>query len=401
MKKYWLLLCPMLLIVFFMSYEKISAQAVKKTKSKKNNHQLPYTGLRPTVSQSENLGSPWTEVSADSVYTGYTALSPLFKNMPSGFDNKIVSFYVPKDHMAVFAENADGTGETITVVAVDAAIKANLPVRLKNKVSFIRYSNINNPGKKGVGIINDAVVQNFSSPWYYSWGLTKPSYPNQQYTPMTWGKGTSTDANIKYLVERKDIDHLLSFNEPDNAKQSNISADIAVELYKMMQKTGLRLGSPVVTQGHAFGAGKWFTNFMLAAQKQQLKIDFICVHWYDWGNQTNNAATDSLTAEQVFSRFVKYMQNVRTAYPNHPIWLTEYNANINRKSDVVHRYFMKLSTEWMNNTSYVERYAYFFPNTVPAANPDNSLTAAGQYWKDLPSTRSFAANIIQDAELIN
>jgi len=68
---------------------------------------------------------------------------------------------------------------------------------------------------------------------------------------------------------------------------------------------------------------------------------------------------------------------------------------------VVPRYFMKLSPEWMNNTSYVERYAYFFPNTVPAANPDNSLTAAGQYWKDLPSTRSFAANIIQDAELIN
>lgn len=103
----------------------------------------------------------------------------------------------------------------------------------------------------------------------------------------------------------------------------------------------------------------------------------------------------------MFNRFVNYINNVRNAYPSLPIWVTEYNANINRTSEAVHKYFMKLSTEWMNNTSFIERYSYFFPNSLPATNPDNSLTAAGLYWKSLPTTKSFAGNIIGDAILIN
>jgi hypothetical protein len=165
-----------------------------------------------------------------------------------------------------------------------------------------------------------------------------------------------------------------------------------------MQKTGLRLGSPVVEQDNAFGAGKWLTNFMSRAQSERLRIDFINVHWYDWGNQTNNAATDSLTAERVFNRFVSYMQKVRLNYPDLPVWVTEYNANINRRSEIVHRYFMKLSTDWMNQTPWVERYAYFFPSTVPATGTDKKLTEVGNYWRSLPAGPvSISADIVSDA----
>jgi hypothetical protein len=365
------------------------------------NTTIKYTGTLPAVAQSENLGSPFAELSADSVYTANTPLSARFKAIPAGFENKIVSFYLPQGYMVVFAENQDGTGETTTIAAVSGPVKANLPARLRNNISFIRYSRINNPNKKGICFTNDAVVQNFASQWYYSWGLNKASYINQQYVPMTWGKGSCTDDNVKYLVERPDVDHLLSFNEPDNTSQSNMTVDTAVVRYKFMQQTGMRLGAPVVTQDQAFGAGKWLTNFMSKAQIQKLKIDFICVHWYDWGDQTNNGATDSLTAEKIFDRFTSYIQNVRAAYPNRSIWITEYNANINRTSEVVHKYFMKLSSAWLNNTSYVERYAYFFPASVPAFNPDNSLTPAGSYWKSLPTTKSFSGNILNDADLIN
>ncbi len=360
-----------------------------------------FPGNKLTVSTVLNMVSPWAELGADTLYTTYPISSGLVKSLPAGFDDKIVSFYLPKGFMVVFAANQDGTGESAMFVAQETAVKANLPARLRNSISYIRYIDISNPEKKGTASVNEAAVQAFSAQWYYGWSLNKSSFSNQQFVPMTWGKGSCTDDNVKYLVERSDIDHLLSFNEPDNTDQSNVPVDTAVKRYRVMMKTGLRLASPVVTQNQAIGTGKWLTNFMAEAQTQKLRIDCLAVHWYDWGNQTNNAATDSLTAERVFNRFVNYINNVRNAYPSLPIWVTEYNANINRTSEAVHKYFMKLSTEWMNNTSFIERYSYFFPNSLPATNPDNSLTAAGLYWKSLPTTKSFAGNIIGDAILIN
>ncbi len=347
------------------------------------------------------MGSPWVELGADTVYTSLNIGSVLFKAMPTGFEDKIVSFFLPKGYQLVMSANFDGTGESICIVAMDSDIKANLPARLKNSISYIRYMKINNPDKKGTASVNDAVVQNFAASWYYGWSFNKPSYTNQQFVPMTWGKGSSTDDNVKYITARQDVDHLLSFNEPDNVSQSNIlNIDTAIYRYKIMLKTGLRLGGPVVTQDQAYGSGKWLSNFIAQAAAQKVRIDVLPVHWYDWGNQTNNAATDSLTAERIFNRFVNYIQNVRAAYPTLPIWVTEYNANPNRSSETIHKYFMKLSTEWMNNTSYIERYSYFFPAAVPSVHPDNSLTAAALYWKSLPSAKSLSGNSVADAVLV-
>lgn len=401
--------CYPLLVIFLSSISLIACnKSVDPAATNQNNNnnnggtqQSKYTGQSPAISQSENLNGPWIVLSADSVYTGQAAISPLFKPIPGTYENKIVSVYLPKGYMVVLAENQDGTGESISLVAMNSEVKVNLPTRLRNNISYIRYIKINNPDKKGTASTSETTVQSFAAQWYYGWSLNKSSYTDQQFVPMTWGKGSCIDENVKYLVERNDIDHLLSFNEPDNSSQSNISVDTAIARYKIMQKTGVRLGSPVVTQDQAFGNGKWLTDFMTKAQTQKLRIEYVCVHWYDWGNQTNNGATDSLTAEKIFNRFVNYIQNVHAAYPNYPIWVTEYNANINRTSEVVHRYFMRLSTEWMNSSSYVERYSYFFPTSLPAVNPDNSLSNAGVYWKNLPSAKSFTSNIINDAVLIN
>lgn len=360
-----------------------------------------YSGQRLTISTTEKTGSPWVELGADTVYTSFNIGSGLFKGIPTGFEDKIISFFLPKGYQLVMAANFDGTGESICIAATDNDIKANLPARLKNSISYIRYMKINNPDKKGTASVNEAAVQAFAASWYYGWSFNKASFPNQQFVPMTWGKNSCIDENVKYLAERSDIDHLLSFNEPDNNTQSNIpNIDTAIFRYKIMLKTGLRLGAPVVTQDQAYGSGKWLTNFMAQATAQKVRVDVLPVHWYDWGNQTNNAATDSLTAERIFNRFVNYIQNVRQAYPSLPIWVTEYNANPNRTSETVHKYFMKLSTEWMNNTPYVERYSYFFPAALPATNPDNSLTGAGSYWKSLPSTKSLTGNSVADAVLV-
>ena len=351
-------------------------------------------GQTLAISQTTNMGLPYTLVNADTVYSAINYNADMFKAMPTGYENKIVSFYLPKGYMAVFAENSDGTGESACYVAAQSAINANLPQRLVNNISFIRYIDIANCTKKGVASTDSNSVKLFNTSWYYGWSINRPSFATQQFVPMTWTKGTATISNVIYLVGRKDVSHLLSFNEPENTSQANIpNIDTAINRYKTMMPTGLRLGAPATQQDHVFGPGDWELNFMIAAQAKGLRVDFIPLHWYDWGNETKTAATDSLTGVAVFSRFKTYIEAVHTKYPTQKIWLTEFNANVKRTSVVVHRVFMRLSTDWMNGTDYLERYSYFFESNLPATDANGKMTELGTYWNNISSPVSFPSNI--------
>jgi Glycosyl hydrolase catalytic core len=352
------------------------------------------------ISKGINLDYPKINLSLDTVHSSYAINDGFFKPLPSEYEDKINSFYLPKGFLVVFAENSDGTGESACFVAIKSAIKAILPVRLQNKVSYVRYKAVNNPTKKGSANTNESTVIASEAEWYYSWGLTRPSFPNQKFVAMTWGKSSCTNKNVTYLVRRTDIDHLLSFNEPDSKGQSNVPVDTAIVRYKIMQKSGLRLGSPVTTQDQAFRTDGWLPKFMELATKENLRIDYITLHWYDWGNEKNNKQTDALTAEVVFKRFVAYVEWIRLWYPKKSIWITEFNANINRTSVEVHKIFMQLATNWMDTQVDIERYAYFFPSTLPEKDANNNLTELGAYWKEINSSESFKSNITGDAIII-
>ncbi|MFM7856565.1 MAG: glycosyl hydrolase, partial [Flammeovirgaceae bacterium] len=381
---------PVLLIVVFVATQQVNSQQEKPPAPERS--QVVYPNLL-SIAMGLNLGTPRVSLQPDTLYTSYDLNSKLVKLLPDGFENKINSFYLPEGYMAVFAENNDGSGESSCFVALDGAIAANLPARLRNKISFVRYLRVNNPNKRGSAQGADKI----SSSWYYNWGSRALSFERQQYVPMTWGKTTATDENVRILTDRKDIDHLLSFNEPDHKEQANIPVDTAVARYKIMLKTGLRIGSPVTTQDN-FSSTSWRAQFMNGADAAKLRVDYITLHWYDWGNETITGATDSLTAVGVFNRFVSHIKKARATYPGKPIWVTEYNANRKRTSANVHRIFMKLSTAWMNESAqnYIERYVYFFPPELPALNSDKSPTLLGEYWKNISSPNSFSGNIIND-----
>lgn len=94
------------------------------------------------------------------------------------------------------------------------------------------------------------------------------------------------------------------------------------------------------------------------------------------------------------------MEKLHATYPDKPIWLTEFNANVNRTSEEVHKQFMELAVDWMNDQDYVKRYAYFFERNHPETNANKSLTAIGLLWKSLKTTKTFAKNITADASII-
>ena len=313
-------------------------------------------------------------------------------SIPGGMNDSFSSFHLLQGYMATFSENDDGTGFGFSYIARSSDIVADLPVRLANKVSFIRVLPVQNVMKKGVGNTNNVLIDSLNVSWFYDWGALDHSTPTREYAMMAWGRSAANNpSRVDAYIEKDTVTHLLSFNEPDNATQSNIPYTEAVSLHKLLLRTGYRMGSPAPEEGNA---DKWLLNFMNKAEQDTVKVDFIALHWYDWGNWTSTHNTSPNPAN-VFNRFKNYLTRIYNLYKK-PIWITEFNANRNTTPET-HARFMELALPWLDAQPFIERYAYFFPPTVPAMEND-TLTEVGRIYRDHVSTPSIPANIVYDSD---
>jgi O-glycosyl hydrolase len=173
------------------------------------------------------------------------------------------------------------------------------------------------------------------------------------------------------------------FNEPDIEAQANLSVTEAVELWNQyvlpMKKScpGVRIGSPSISNGrHGF---PWLVSFISAlGGLQESGIDHIVLHFYGPAVQA----------------FKDYVQQVHDAF-GLPIWVTELACtNWDPSSPVSEKevlLFMKEAVEFLEETSYVERYAWFgamedVGEGVGRANglqKGNELTEAGKLYLSL------------------
>lgn len=196
--------------------------------------------------------------------------------------------------------------------------------------------------------------------WFYTWNYNIPdgAPEGSAFVPMVWGAWKDPEPMIKAAEAAKaaGIKELLGFNEPDQKKQSNISVEQALALWPLLEKSGLRIGSPGCVQPD----GDWMKAFMPAAAKQKLKIDFVCVHSY------GGPSADAL---------VKRLEMIHKLYGK-PIWITEFAVgDWNAKSVEENRHkpesvlrFMEQVLPRLEKLDYVERYAWF-----PAARSSVSL----------------------------
>ncbi|TKB99074.1 glycosyl hydrolase [Pedobacter cryophilus] len=324
-------------------------------------------------------GSQQTGTSATCVVrTIYSGTS-----IPSSLDNQITSIKLTKGFMATLAENADGSGNSYPFMAVTNDLNIDLNSSLDNKVSFIRVLPLQNTLKKGAGYKSpdatpndNTVVDQLNVSWLYDWGPNDVSTSTREYALMAWGAGAANQTNVTNYIAKTDINHLLSFNEPDNSAQSNITVADAVPLHKNLEATGYRLGSPATEEQNA-QTGRWLGNFMNLAESSNIRVDYVAIHWYDWGGWSGTIPGNvSPDPQNVFSRFKAYVNNIYNTYKK-PIWITEFNANRNTTS-ATHVGFINLALPWLEAQPFIERYAYFFPPTLPPVDPiSGNLTAVG------------------------
>ena len=332
-----------------------------------------------TVFSENNFNGEFGNIFSNDVY--------LDESIPNGLNNDISSFILKKGYMATFAENNDGTGNSkVFIASKEDIIIDELSEYLNNKISFIRVLPWNWVSKKGTA----GDIQYINNDWFYKWSNNGYSDLDREYTPMAWGKGAADDDNdIEIIKNKYKSTHLLAFNEPDDCNGQSgqygnmCVVDTSLTYYKNLLKSGVRMVSPACRQDAVFD---WLNEFNSKAVDENIRIDVIAVHWYDWGSNPQNSP--NANPQDVFNRFVNYLESVYQTY-GLPIWITEFNANRHR-NEWVHRQFLQLALPFLEETDYIERYA-FFPPTTQVANffdDNNNFTQIGEFYNNFNSSES-------------
>lgn len=251
-----------------------------------------------------------------------------------------------------------------------AATKAAATGAVATKVQVAKAD-----AKKGVSawVFNGVhrALKKSGATWYYTWatGHTGIATPvGVGFVPMIWGPGSVTTANLQQ-VKHESSPYLLSFNEPDNSGQSNMTVSQALSLWPRLIATKKILGSPAVATGAAT-KGAWLDQFMRAARAHHYRVNFIAVHWY---------GGDFVTSQAV-QQLKSYLVAIHARY-RRPIWLTEF-ALINFSNGVsfptpsLQAAFVTAAAKMLQSLPYVKRYAWF---ALPATTGPNGDGSAGLF----------------------
>lgn len=321
-------------------------------------------------------GPDFTGTTASYVpYTYYNSASTL-----GTLNRAISSFRLKRGYMATFSTQTNGTGASQVYVAQDADLEvARLPAELDNAIRYVRVLPWRWVSKKGSC---DVSADTLSSSWFYNWNNNTNSPLDWEYVPIRqqrWWPG--------YPTNQPDSTHLLGFNEPDNSVEDaytsldNGSVDTAIAVWPELLASGLRVGSPAVTDGGV----NWLYSFMDKADAAKLRVDYVAIHFYRCG----------YTASQLYDWL--YAVHVRTG---RPIWLTEFNNGANWTSCADPTYAANATRigefiEMMDNAPWIERYAVYskVEGVRQMTYDEGGLTPAGVVYRDNVSPLAYLQRV--------
>ncbi|KAG9571140.1 glycoside hydrolase family 128 protein, partial [Aureobasidium melanogenum] len=257
---------------------------------------------------------------------------------------------------------------------------------------------VKNTGKRGLSYNNAAYTMPFSLSgqdsqvsWAYNWYQVAGSgfNPALEYVPMLWSNASdltsSWTANAQAAINAGST-HLLGFNEPDlclaGAGSSCIEMQSAVKAWKQyMQPFAGKalLGSPAVTNGGSPMGLTWLSNFM--GNCTGCQIDFINIHWY-----SNKYAGANYFKQQV--------EAAHAMSGGRPVWITEFGLDSSVSyTQAELTSFLEEVIEWMDETDYVQRYAYFMDTTGALMNSDGSaMSDLGSMYNSYPEVSSASSS---------
>jgi len=196
--------------------------------------------------------------------------------IPNGLNKKISSLILKKGYQVCIATKEKGQGLSKMLIAVKRDIRIpKLSSHFNDAITFLRVTPFRNVAKRGHCGNPDP---RFNATWFYTWGGTKESTESLLWTPMIFPKKKAGEWTTD-LIKRTDIQEVIGFNEPDSTHGWRVvKPAYAAELLQNALSVGIRMGSPSPREK---GVHKCMPGFMEAAKAQNLRIDFLCLHWYD------------------------------------------------------------------------------------------------------------------------
>ncbi|GAA5905920.1 hypothetical protein JCM6882_009070 [Rhodosporidiobolus microsporus] len=236
--------------------------------------------------------------------------------------------------------------------------------------------------KKGVGYSKnqDYLSRNLAVDWVYNWGsvVTGELTDGVTYLPMRallfplWGTDDEGWAEDAQKGLDNGADALLGFNEPDIWSQSDMNISTAVDSWKRNFSPfygKAKLISPAVSNSPQALNLRWLEQFYGNCTQCRDETHAVALHWY----------SDSEGPEEFKSYFTEAYERLGL-----PIYITEFgfqrftsSSNVTQKQE-----FLEGVIPWLEETSFIERYAAFGTFVGRFVDKDASLTDLGETYSD-------------------
>jgi len=219
--------------------------------------------------------------------------------------------------------------------------------------------------KKGCAGYEGSYAQ-FNLNWAYNYddhtGVSLPAAVN--FAPMihdaNWEPLSDVQARAPGWVASPQPDYLLTYNEPDNPSQANMTTNQVIGLWPSLLALNVPLLSPAMQNTY----DAWAYNFFSLIAVNNYRVDYTAVHLYVAPNATS---------------LINNLNAVYTTW-GRPVWLTEFspvdwNANQGWTEDDDYNFLAEFM--WLaEGSDWFKRYAIFpFSGTNP--NPPYTSVTAG------------------------
>jgi hypothetical protein len=217
-----------------------------------------------------------------------------------------------------------------------------------------------------IAFLTDASPASPAISWWYNWGPKGTGQPPAiEFDPMVWGSQIPASASVDGAP------YLLTFNEPDNPQQSNMSPSQAAALWPQIESLAKAKGIPAIVSPAVSSSLSWMEEFMTACSGCQ--VDYIAVHFYGC---TLDTAGQWIGLTEYLAQFYPF---------NRPIWLTEFSCDVNQ-TVAQQTAYMQVAIPYLESNAHVFRYSWFSAAQIPNGmlSRAGALTPLGQRYVSLP-----------------
>ena len=297
-------------------------------------------------------------------------------------NNQIRSFKLKRGYMVTFATGKSGWGYSRCFIADTEDLEfAELPAHLDGRISSYRLFQWHDAEKKGLASdTRKGANELLASSWCYTWGVGENMLPDHECIPHRIHEGWPAPADCGKATYSC---HMKTNNEPGNsADDSPNTVEQILNNWQELMRTGLRLCS------ESSHDGSWghLDEFIAEIDRRGWRCDILDLHCY-WSGGFDN---------------MEYYYN---KYGKRPIWISEFvwgaswtnngifatdrsfsEANQKKNLDAMKSIFASL-----NNSPYVERYAYWNSEAdcSKLLRGEDELSLTGVYFQTMQSGMAY------------